>query len=501
MKKLGFLMTVLIVVLSACSPGETQAPAPIKTEGSAQIATEVAAKTQTPLKTEAPAKTGAILMTETSATAETTAKTEAQTGSEVKDLTILWVEWDPARYLQEIGNLYEKETGIKIHIIEEPWDSLYDRLTTEWAARSKNFDMLVGDSQWIGQGVTQGHYVELTDLFKLNSNIQDSVTEASLRSISEYPPHGGKYWAYPAECDPVGWAYRKDLFEDPVEKEAFKAKYGYELAVPSTWDQLRDISEFFTRPDNPKNNVKYGVGIFTQKNRDGLVIGYQNVMFSYGAYWFGDDFKVQGIVNSPEAVQALEFYHELFQFAPPGTGNASSTEMNDAFISGQVAMAMNMFTFFPALANPKINPYADKTGFFSGLAGPKGERYVSLDGQGLSVNAYVDKDRQQAAMNFIKWFATDRVQNEWAKIGGYSCNKYVLASDEFLNNAPYNRALSDSINMVKDFWNIPEYGQLLDIVNRYMQVFVISGTGTAQDVMDNIARDQEQVLKKADYIQ
>ena len=30
----------------------------------------------------------------------------------------------------------------------------------------------------------------------------------------------------------MGWAYRKDWFEDPKEMEAFKAKYGYDtLAV------------------------------------------------------------------------------------------------------------------------------------------------------------------------------------------------------------------------------------------------------------------------------
>ncbi|MGN6307897.1 MAG: carbohydrate ABC transporter substrate-binding protein, partial [Mesorhizobium sp.] len=27
-----------------------------------------------------------------------------------KQLTIFWAEWDPANYLQELGNEYEKET-------------------------------------------------------------------------------------------------------------------------------------------------------------------------------------------------------------------------------------------------------------------------------------------------------------------------------------------------------------------------------------------------------
>ena len=51
----------------------------------------------------------------------------------------------------------------------------------------------------------------------------------------------------------------------------------------------------------------------------------------------------------PRLWKHLQFYHDLFKFAPPGTSNAFYAEMNDAFISGQAAMVMNYFAFFPAL--------------------------------------------------------------------------------------------------------------------------------------------------------
>ena len=51
-------------------------------------------------------------------------------------------------------------------------------------------------------------------------------------TVKYYAEYDGKYWAVPAEGDANGWAYRKDWFEDPKEMEAFKAKYGYDLAVP-----------------------------------------------------------------------------------------------------------------------------------------------------------------------------------------------------------------------------------------------------------------------------
>jgi multiple sugar transport system substrate-binding protein len=431
-----------------------------------------------PAATEAPAATSAPVAAEPT----------------VKELKILWAEWDPANYLQEMGNLYEKETGIKVNVVQEPWGSFYDLMASQWAAKSDTYDMVVGDSQWVGQGATQGHYVDLTDFMKSNG-IDTSVTEATMKFYGEYPVGSGKYWAYPTEGDAVGWAYRKDLFEDPAEMAAFKTKYGYDLKPPTTWAQLRDIAEFFTRPDNPKNGVKYGVGIYTQKDYDGMIMGYENVMFSYGAEWFDPKtFEVQGVVNSDKAVAALKFYHELYAFAPPGTSNAFYAEINDAFISGQAAMIMNYFAFFPALANPGVNPFAEKTGYFAGPAGPDGKAYVALGGQGLSVLSYTSPERQKASMDFIKWFAQEKTQTEWAKAGGYTCNKAVLASEEFLSNTPYNQAFSDSMQMVKDFWNIPVFGQMLEPVNRILHPYIVEGQGDPKALLDQLATEQRQIL-------
>ncbi len=502
MKKFMFLLIIFMLALSACAPAVSQ---PIATEAPAvsqPIATEAPAVSQ-PIATEAPAKPeapAAPAATEAPAEPVATEAPVAPAAPAVPELTILWAEWDPANYLQEIGNMYEKETGVKVNVVQEPWGSFYDRVSAEWAAQGDAFDMVVGDSQWVGQGATQGHYLDLTQFFKDNGNIQDTVTEATMTYYGEFPSGSGTYWAYPTEGDAVGWAYRKDLLEDPAEMEAFKAKYGYDLAVPTTWAQLYDIAEFFTRPDNPKNGVKYGVGVYTQKDYDGMIMGYQNPMFSWGAYWYGEGYQVQGVVNSPEAIEALQYYQDLYQFAPPGTSNAFYAEMNDAFISGQAAMIMNYFAFFPALANEGVNPHAAVTGFFSGPAGPTGERFVSLGGQGTSVNAYISPERQQASLDFIKWFAQEEIQREWAKVGGYTCNKVVLESDEFLNNTAYNRAFAESMGFVKDFWNIPEYGLFLEVVNRNMHGFLVSGESDAKTVMDTIATEFEAILKEYGYL-
>lgn len=418
-------------------------------------------------------------------------------GSSVKELTIIWAEWDPANYLQQLGNEYEKETGIKVTVVQEPWPTFGNRFGTEMAGKGSSYDLVVGDSQWLGQGSSDGDgwYVELTPYWaELNG---PGLSPATVTAYAEYPKGSGKDWAYPTEGDAPGWAYRKDLFEDPKEKDAFKAKYGYDLAVPTTWAQLGDIAEFFTRPDA---NL-YGVGIYTQKGGDAITMGYENVLFSWGADW-GDQktYKVDGVLNSPEAVEALEYYKKLYSFAPPGSSNDFFQEVNNHFTSGQVAMGMNFFAFFPALANPASNPLADKTGFFANPAGPSGLRHAALGGQGISIVKYISPERQAAALDFIKWFGKNSTQERWAELGGYTCNTSVLESEKFLNATPYNRAFSETMTFVKDFWAVPVYGEMMTDSQEALHTYVVAGEGTAKDTLDALTVKHEATLKKAGFL-
>jgi multiple sugar transport system substrate-binding protein len=465
-KKFAFALVILVMALSACGTPATQAPPAPATAAPAAPATAAPAAPAT----EAPA---------------------APAASGVKELTILWAQWSPADYLQQIGNLYEQETGIKVTVVQEPWGSFGDRFNVAMAAGGTEWDMVVGDSQWIGQGATAGYYVDMTDFMKANG-IDTSVTPATLQYYGEYPAGSGKYYAYPTEGDADGWAYRKDLFEDPTNMADFKAKYGYDLAVPETWAQLMDIAKFFTKEDKSMN----GVAIYTQKDYDAITMGFENVMFSWGGAWQAADNTVEGVVNSPDMVDALQYYKDLYDCCQaPGLNNAFYTETNDAFIGGQVAMAMNYFAFFPALANAGSNPFADVTGFFANPAGPTGIRKAALGGQGTSVISFISPERQQASLDFIKWFAQEDIQAQWAALGGYTCNTNVLNTQAFLDATPYNPAFSETMTFVADFWNIPTYAALLTPSQNYLSAFVVGGQGTAKEALDNIAAEQTAALK------
>jgi len=415
----------------------------------------------------------------------------------VKELTILWAQWDPADYLQQLCKEYEKATGVKVNVVQEPWSSYADRYFTAMAAKGTEWDMVIGDSQWLGTTVTAGQYVDLTK-FMVDNKLVETVTPATLKYYGEYPAGSKKYYAYPTEGDALGYAYRKDLFDDPAEKAAFKAKYGYNLAVPKTYKQFYDAAEFFTRPEKGL----YGCAVYTQKDYDAITMGFQATLFSYGSDWADEKNRVIGVVNSARAVEAVKMYHDLYQnFSPPGLSNAFFPEMNDAFTSGKAAMIFNYFAFLPALANKGTNPdYYDKVGFFVNPAGPYGHRFASLGGQGTSIIAYISKERQAASLDFLKWFAQDKTQMRWAELGGYTCNVKALKSDAFLKGQVYNPAFAETMTFVKDFWNIPIYGELLQVAQKYLHKYIVEGVGTAKECMDGMAKEQDKILRDNGFI-
>ena len=412
------------------------------------------------------------------------------TASAQEELTIFWAEWDPSNYLQELANQYTAETGVVVTVQTTPWPDFQTKAFAEFNAHGDAYDIVVGDSQWLGAGSVGGHYVDLTEFFAKHK-LTESFAPATVQAYAEYPKGAGKYWAIPTEGDATGWAYRKDWFEDPAEKEAFKAKYGYDLDVPKTWAQMRDIAEFFQRPDQKR----YGIAIYTDNAYDALVMGFENALFSYGGD-LGDysSYKVEGIVNSPEAVAALESYKELYKFTPPNWGKTFFLENNQAITEGLAAMSMNYFAFFPALANKAANPYADVTGYFANPAGPGGKQHAALGGQGMSIVSYSTK--QEEAYKFLEWFVREDVQKKWAELGGYTCNAKVLESSEFRKATPYNEAFYQSMFMVKDFWAVPEYAELLTQINNRIYPFVVGGEGSAKDALDGLAQDWTATFKK-----
>ena len=117
---------------------------------------------------------------------------------------------------------------------------------------------------------TEASYRELAD--ELESLVSDTLAESGAflvldEFVDQYKPEWDKYYVggqltvesqakyaghyvcVSFDGDYQSWNYRLDLFEDAQNQKDFKAKYGWDLQWPETWEQLDQLAEFFTRPD------------------------------------------------------------------------------------------------------------------------------------------------------------------------------------------------------------------------------------------------------------
>ncbi len=403
-------------------------------------------------------------------------------------VTIWWAQWDPADGLQELGHVFEQETGVAVNVHQIPWGAYQDQVFLNFGNNQTDFDIVIGDSQWIGRGATKGLYIELTDW--LPSAVDMSkVHPRAARYLCEYPPGSGRFYAAPCETDAIGFTYRKDWFEDPAEKTAFKKKYGRDLAPPDTWDEFQQVAEFFTRPDEGK----YGCALLTGRGYDSIVMGFQQVMWSYGGSW-GDaeTFEVAGHVNNENAVQALDFYKSLVQYAPPGGSNMDYGKVLEAYSNGSAAMMMDYYAFFPGI----VEQMGDQTGFFM-MPGKGDRRDISLGGQGFSISTKVSDKQQALAKQFIAWFLKTDIQKQWiTKKAGFTADTEILASDAFKQATPYNTPFAESLDHLQDFWNVPVYNELLAVAQQHLGE-ALDGVSSSQDALNAIAEKHEKILADA----
>jgi multiple sugar transport system substrate-binding protein len=429
-----------------------------------------------------------------------TACGRSDTGPVIK---ILWAEWRPSDALAELGREYQAKTGVHVQVIKKSWEGAFgDAVFSEFRNRDDNYDIIIGDSQWLGLGVVGKHYLELTDWLKQSLPV-DRLEPAALKWYCEYPKGAARYYAVPCEADAMAWAYRKDLFEDPAHKAGFaaflareKVTPAFPLAPPATWEQLRLIARYF------KQAVPGMAGLVmpTSRKYDMATMGFEPVLWAFGGD-FGDYETSKVTIDSPATVDALRFFSDLLGSTSPGGRNMGYSEVAAEYIAGRAAMACNFMAFFPALTHPGEDPdFYDKTGFFNspGHVGADGKlrRAAALGGQGMSINAHISPQRQERAKDFLKWFSGSEAQREWAAKGGFTADKTVLATEAFRRAAPYNPLFEEAFQLMRDFWAVPEYDDMMKACQREFCAVFQDGADPAEAARQ-VQAEHEAILRKS----
>lgn len=409
------------------------------------------------------------------------------------DLTLCWAAWDPANALVELSKEFEKESGHNMSFEFVPWPNFADRMLNELNSGGQLCDLMIGDSQWIGGAAENGHYVKLNDFFEKEGIDMADFLPATVTGYAEWPKNTPNYYALPAYADVVGWTYRKDWFERPEIQVEFKEKYGRDIGVPASLEELQQIGEFFQGRVIDGKTV-YGAAIYTERGSEGITMGVTNALYNYGFKYQNPDkpYDLEGFVNSEAAIKGLEFYKKLYETStPPGASDAYMSANIDAYKSGQVAMQMNFAFIWPGVeADPNVG--GGKSGYFSNPPGPAGQ-FAQLGGQGISVVA--NSNNKDAALEYIKWFAQKDIQQKWWDVGGAPAMKAVLEAPGFNDSQPFAETFLESMAIVKDFWAEPAYASLLLPMQERVHNYVVAGQGTAKEALDGLVKDWTEVFE------
>lgn len=210
--------------------------------------------------------------------------------------------------------------------------------------------------------------------------------------------------------------FRKDLFEDPNEREGFQKKYGYEMKM-DTWDQYRDVSEWFTRPE--KN--MYGASMCRAKNW-----GFFWWELHYGIQSFPNqlyfDNDMHPLVNSPQGIAATNDYISFKPYMHPDISNWDWTSTYAAFASGSSFTNVNWVTLVKYAEDPSTSQVVGKTGigvipgkFVDGKFNRK-----SLFAGGMTLTGWkYGKASKKAAYAYAQWITSPEISPRSMATMGY----------------------------------------------------------------------------------
>ena len=280
---------------------------------------------------------------------------------------------------------FEQQTGIKASIETVSRDLWPSRAAREFTDDNATYDLVAlnssaGDPVWVARGKSQ-------DLRKL---LPADLIEGILPKLREAATYNDKLVAVPQYWNTEMYFYRKDLFSDAKNQADFKAKYGYDLAPPATWDQLADIDEFFYRPPDLYGGWMSGVNW-------GIGLDYQTILFGVGGRAF--DLKANTLLaNSPESVKTFEIMQRIAKTAPESFATQSFFDADTLMQGGKLASYTNYSYIWAALAKEP-----DKYGM------------TVLPGKGIPIGTFFFAIPETApnvacAVKFITWMLSDDYQ-------------------------------------------------------------------------------------------
>jgi multiple sugar transport system substrate-binding protein len=303
----------------------------------------------------------------------------------------------PASYFDTLGALlpqFEALTGIRVRIEKVPPGQIRQKAMLDLSSRTATYATHAADPMYYPLYVAN-KWVEPLDRFLNDATLTDRAWFAYddiLKAWRDADSVDGKPYGIPYDGEVTVQVYRKDLYDAKGLKPA------------ETFEQLVSNARAL---NDPAGRV-YGLALRGFAGAGQNMYIYPSILRGFGGGWFQGSTLV---VNSPEAVKALEWYVDvLTQYAPPAVRNWNWPDIADAFSQGTLACYIDAHSSAAVLNNPEKSKVIGKVAYARWPAGPSGKRVTSIWNWGFPVNAALSERAKKATWLFITWAASAETQ-------------------------------------------------------------------------------------------
>ncbi|MDF9301776.1 extracellular solute-binding protein [Tritonibacter mobilis] len=384
---------------------------------------------------------------------------------------------------------WEAATGAKVEIISKKSHFEIDReIKSDMAAGTT--DWCIGSNHSSFAPQYEGLYVDLNDY------VDASVIGGFVPGTITASTVGGDLLMLPrAQFDVSVLYYLKSNYEDAQKAEAFEAQFGYPLAVPQTWEQVKDQAIFFADPPN-----FYGT---QYAGKDEAIVGrFYEMVVAEGGNFLDEDNRP--IFNSDAGQRALQWFVDLYEAkaVPAGTTSYVWDDLGQGFASGTVALNLD----WPGWAGFFNNPDSSKAAGNVGVAvQPMGS--VTRTGwsghHGFSVTD--DCANKEAAASLVAFLTSEESQLAESAGGSLPTRTAVweaniakarAGDDPFRTEAL--EAFAEGAKYAFAVPPIPEWGESTNLVFPELQAAIV-GDKTVEEALDDAAEAVDELMRESGY--
>ncbi len=342
----------------------------------------------------------------------------------------------PSNYVKDVlAPQFEEATGIAVEFEVTSWDQMYDKAIKDMEAGTGIYDFVYIEQDIIYSYLARDFLVDITAALDETPDLKapNFDTDAFTSFIDYFKdPETGDVYGVPMEAFVKVYLYRTDLFEDADNQAAFSEQYGYDLAPATTFEQYRDIAEFFTDYGETNDLELWGTTVQASSGHPASFYElFESIMPSFGVYNWGvnmDNWAASvengGTMNSDEAKAALEFWVGLLEFAPPEATSSTWDEVAASFAAGRAAQGWVYGENAAWIAtDPERSSIVGNVGVTlpptaEGVmdAAAAGEGYIGYYDGGAFGIPHSSKN-QEAALLWLEYIGQPEVQADWAVAG------------------------------------------------------------------------------------